>query len=90
MVVVAYLRGLRSVQGQAARFREELSKWGYGGPAGFDPDASKNSLFRSFQAYVGSATFIIVSPAGELVWFMQDPRGEDTTFARMLLSRWMG
>lgn len=90
MCVVSYLRFGENVDQQALAMQEELEKVGYGGPAGFDPDVSGKAIFRSFKANVGSATFFVVDPEGRLVWFMQDPRGVDTQFAKAFLERTAG
>ncbi len=90
MVVIAYHRGTASPEEDAEALRLELQQLGYKGAAGFDPDARSKSLFRKYSAGVGSATFIIVNAQGQVVWFMQDPRGEDVQFARTLLRRAAG
>lgn len=88
MVVLSYMRGGENVEKQLETLREELLKLGYEGAAGFDPDPDGKKLFRAYQANVGSATFLVVNRRGELVWFMQDPRGVDTRFAEAILQRW--
>lgn len=72
---------------QAARLKEDLESLGYDGPAGFDPDADRQRIFRTFQVGVGSATFVIVNKRGEIAWYMPDPRGIDVRFAETLLLR---
>jgi hypothetical protein len=60
---------------------------GYKGAAGFDPDAKVEKTFRAFQATIGSATLEVVDPRGNLVWFLQDPRGIDGALVREVLLR---
>ena len=87
---ISFLKPDRSAEDQLSGLRQELYWMGFKGAAGFDPDAVKKSLFGRFQATAGSATFYIINPAGNVVWFMQDPRGIDVAFARKLLDRASG
>ena len=88
MVVVSYQRSGENIEKQLDSLREELSKLGYEGAAGYDPDADGRKLFHAYQANVGSATFLVVNRRGELVWFMQDPRGVDVRFGEAILKLW--
>ncbi|HZN59677.1 MAG TPA: hypothetical protein VFD71_16505 [Planctomycetota bacterium] len=85
MVVVAYRKVGQPLGRQQDDMKEELGRLGFEGAAGFDPDETNKSIFRRFQANVGSATFLIINARGEVVWSMQDPRGIDVQFAERLL-----
>jgi tetratricopeptide (TPR) repeat protein len=88
MVVVSYQRSGENIEKQLDSLREDLSKLGFEGAAGYDPDGDGKKLFRAYQANVGSATFLVANRQGEIVWFMQDPRGVDTRFAEAILKLW--
>lgn len=87
LVTLSYLKGTTNVSQQIDRLRQELAELSYVGAAGFDPDAARKGLFRSLHANIGSATFVAVDRAGDLVWFQQDPRGVDVRLARSILTR---
>ena len=84
---ISFIRNEDTIAQEFEEMRQELSALGYEGAAGFDPDFANKSLFRSFQAMVGSATFLVVDGAGNLVWFQQDPRAQDVNFAKTILTR---
>ena len=67
--------------------RAELLEIGYENAAGFDPDPKQKTIFRTYGAYVGSASFLIFNPTGQPVWFQQDPRTIDINFAKRILTR---
>jgi len=87
MLTISFLRGPNSLKEVRDSLTAELGTLEYEGAAGFDPDADKKQIFRKYHANVGSATFVILNRRGELVWFMQDPRGQDVQFAAELLKR---
>jgi hypothetical protein len=87
IATVAFYESNAPLAEQPARLRQDLERLGYEGPAGFDPDSDRQTLFRTFQVGVGSATFVIVNKRGELAWYMPDPRGIDVRFAEALLLR---
>ena len=84
-IVSEHLVGL--IAKQVEELREELGQIDYRGAAGFDPDAERKSLFRTYKANVGSATFIAFDRDGNLAWFQQDPRAVDANLARTILLR---
>lgn len=85
MVTISYLQGSDPMSKVHDNLNAELGTLGYEGAAGVDPDAEGKQIFRKYHANVGSATFVIINRRGELVWFMQDPRGVDVQFAEELL-----
>jgi tetratricopeptide (TPR) repeat protein len=87
MVCVSYRKSGLNLGQQMDDLKEELGRLGYDGAAGFDPDDTQKTIFRRYLANVGSATFIILNRRGELVWYMQDPRGVDVQFAEALIER---
>jgi len=87
MVTISYLQGPESMRKLRDRLNAELGTLDFEGAAGFDPDFEAKQIFRKYHANVGSATFVILNRRGELVWFMQDPRGVDVKFAEKLLTR---
>lgn len=90
MAVISYLRTGEQLQTQLQALRFEMDKLGYTGPAGFDPDGADKSLFRAYEVKVGSASLVVVDPKGRCVWFMEDPRGVDSEFGRVMLERALG
>jgi len=89
MVTISYRKSGDDLAKQMDEMREELGRIGYEGAAGLDPDNANKTTFRRFQANVGSATFVILNRRGEVVWYMQDPRGVDVHFAETLLRQAM-
>jgi tetratricopeptide (TPR) repeat protein len=87
LVTVSYLKGETNVDEQLELMQRELEEIGYKGSAGFDPDAKNKEIFRAYQAFVGSATFIAINRRGEPVWYQQDPRDIDVQFACAILKR---
>ena len=87
IVTVSYYPHEATHADSAERLKKDLEELGYEGPAGFDPDANAQKIFRTFHATVGSATFFIINKRGEIVWYMPDPRGMDVRFAETLLMR---
>ena len=73
-----------------AKLKEDLAAIGYEGPAGVDPDGSGHALFRSWQATVGTATFMIVDREGRLAWHMTDPKASDVRLVSRILDRIAG
>lgn len=89
-VNVSFRGGSAGLEESRAELESGLAEVGFTGSAGFDPDAVRQSIFRRFQATVGTATFVIVNPRGEVVWVMRDPRGIDVGLAETLLKRAAG
>jgi tetratricopeptide (TPR) repeat protein len=90
MAVIHYQKPGIAPDQQKADVAEEMARAGYDGPAGFDPDIEGKNLFHAYHVKVGSATFVVADRQGELVWFMEDPRGIDVQFATRLLERVAG
>jgi len=87
IVTVSFLGSRDVLASRKAELIRELQSMGYKGAAGFDPDAKVEKTFRAFQATIGSATLEVVDPRGNLVWFLQDPRGIDGALVREVLLR---
>ena len=83
---IHYLKGGRDIFNQIDKLRNELLSLGIeNSSVGIDPDPTKKSIFRDFKAMVGSATLMIFDRAGQLMWWMQDPRDMD---AQMIINIW--
>jgi len=81
-LVVSFLHATKkNVDEQMDKLRDELRDMGFQSSAGFDPDLRTKNIFRTYGAYVGSATFMIIDQNGHPVWFQQDPRTIDANFA---------
>ena len=87
MAAVHYLRGTQDPEARGIRLREEIQEIGYDGPAGFDPDAEAQSIFRAYNVKIGTASFVILDRKGNLVWFMEDPRPLDVPFIEAVMKR---
>jgi tetratricopeptide (TPR) repeat protein len=90
MAVISFLRPGQNPEEIAETMRADLQAIGYTGAAGLDPNPETLDFFKTYQAMVGTATFIIVNRQGELVWFQQDPRGQDVYFVRAIVKRVAG
>jgi hypothetical protein len=89
-VNLSYFTSTGGLEKAREDLRIDLARVGFVGAAGVDPDGARQSIFRQFQATVGTATFFIVNPRGEVAWVMRDPRQIDVAFAMMLLKRAAG
>lgn len=87
LAAIHYLKSTNDISGQMDALLLELAGIDYRSAAGFDPDGSGKRIFRAFGANVGSATFFVIDPAGNLVWFQQDPRGIDVNLAKSIIDR---
>ena len=90
VVTIGYFRGDEAPEEARATLRKDLAALGYEGPAGLDPDNTGQSLFRSWQANVGSATFMILDRQGRLAWHMTDPKASDVRLVSRILDRIAG
>ena len=87
MLTFTWLNERDSLETQKGRLESELKSFGVSCAAGVDPDAQRQSFFRAFEATVGTATFYVLNPRGEISWVMRDPRGIDVEMAESLLRR---
>ena len=90
IVTIGWFRNTEILDEARTRLKEDLAALGYEGPAGVDPDSTGHALFRSWQATVGTATFMIVDREGRLAWYMPDPRGQDVRLVSRILERIAG
>ena len=90
MVTIAWGPGDKALGELTDDLRKELLDFSYLGAAGVDPDTVNRSLFRQYNATVGSATFFIINHRGEPIWRMQDPHSRNTKLAITLLDRAAG
>ncbi len=87
LATISFLKGTSDPQGQAMDAFQEGQSLNLECAVGLDPDASKKSLFDTFDATVGSATFVVIDRAGNYAWFQQDPRKIDGDFSIAILER---
>jgi RNA polymerase sigma-70 factor (ECF subfamily) len=90
VVTLGFITGDHTIEEAREDLKNDLARIGYAGSAGIDPDSAGHSLFRQWQANVGSATFMIVDREGRLAWYMPDPRSQDQSLARRILDRIAG
>ena len=73
-------------QQRIEKLRQEHSKEGVQLPAGFDMTENQR-VFRSVNATVGTATFILYDGEGRPVWYLQDPRNMDRMIVKRVMDR---
>ncbi|MBI4584625.1 MAG: hypothetical protein HY717_11475 [Planctomycetes bacterium] len=78
LVAISYLKDDSDPRIHVEALQAELAGLGLeSAAAGLDPDQKNKALFRAFKVMVGSATFLIFDPQGNLAWYQQDPREVD-------------
>ncbi len=74
---ISFRKGKNPIKNQLAVVEQEAVDLELSYPVGIDPDP-EFKIFRTYDVNVGSSSLVLINPAGELVYYEQDPRWTQT------------